>query len=154
MMPPGRFVSGVTQTSLGKVRAIGVCIPWFGSRTELRRGQERKLKWEDHAQYLDGLTKVLKQGFSEPTIAMGDLNQIVGTGSRAPSELQLALAGAFPARMRFITAHLDFRGRRSIDHIALSSELAATSVSAISNIQGERRLSDHFGVIAHLSRNE
>ena len=29
-MPPGRFVSGVTQTSLGEVTVIGVCIPWFG----------------------------------------------------------------------------------------------------------------------------
>ena len=32
-MPPGRFVSGVTKTSLGTVTVIGVCIPWFGSRT-------------------------------------------------------------------------------------------------------------------------
>ena len=33
-MPPGRFVSGVTQTSVGEVTVIGICIPWFGSRTE------------------------------------------------------------------------------------------------------------------------
>ena len=47
-MPPGRFVAGVTQTSLGKVTVIGVCIPWFGSRTEARRKAERKMRWEDH----------------------------------------------------------------------------------------------------------
>ena len=34
----GRFVSGVTETSVGEVAVIGVCIPWFGSRTEARRG--------------------------------------------------------------------------------------------------------------------
>ena len=36
-MPPGRFVSGVTQTSVGEVTVIGICIPWFGSRTEAKR---------------------------------------------------------------------------------------------------------------------
>ena len=41
-MPPGRFVSGVTSTSLGEVTVIGICIPWFGCRTEARRGPERR----------------------------------------------------------------------------------------------------------------
>ena len=41
-MPPGRYVSGVTQTSLGQVTVIGICIPWHASRTEARRGSERK----------------------------------------------------------------------------------------------------------------
>ena len=27
-MPPGRFVSGVTDTSPGEVTVIGVCVPW------------------------------------------------------------------------------------------------------------------------------
>jgi len=27
-LPPGRFVSGTTQITLGPVRVIGVCIPW------------------------------------------------------------------------------------------------------------------------------
>ena len=27
-LPPGRFVSGVTDTSIGTVSVIGVCIPW------------------------------------------------------------------------------------------------------------------------------
>ena len=40
-MPPGRFVSGVTQTSVGEVTVIGICIPWFGSRTEANRKVER-----------------------------------------------------------------------------------------------------------------
>ena len=41
-MPPGRFVSGVTRTPVGEVTVMGICIPWFGSRTETRRGSERK----------------------------------------------------------------------------------------------------------------
>ena len=46
-MPPGWFVSGVTQTSVGEVAVIGICIPWFGSRTEAGRRLERKAQWED-----------------------------------------------------------------------------------------------------------
>ena len=149
-MPPGRFVSGVTQTSVGKIRVVGLCIPWFGSRTEPRRGQERKLRWEDHAQYLAGLTEVLGQGSSEQLIVMGDFNQIVGPGSRAPLELQSALHEAFQG-MTITTSDLAFQGRRSIDHIALSADLTTESVCAISNIHGERRVSDHFGVVADVA---
>ena len=72
-IPPGRFVSGVTQTSLGKVTVVGVCIPWFGSRTEPRRGQERKVRWEDHEEYLSGLAEVLERGSPERLIVMGGL---------------------------------------------------------------------------------
>ncbi|MYF83408.1 MAG: endonuclease/exonuclease/phosphatase family protein, partial [Acidimicrobiia bacterium] len=39
--PPGRFVSGVTPTPLGDVMIVGVCIPWFGSRTEAWRGDKQ-----------------------------------------------------------------------------------------------------------------
>ena len=73
-MPPGRFVSGVTQTSLGEVTVIGVCIPWFGSRTEARRKLERKMQWEDHEQYLAGLTEVLARASAKRLMAMGDFN--------------------------------------------------------------------------------
>ena len=149
-MPPGRFISGVTQTSLGEVRVVGVCIPWFGSRTEPRRGQERKARWEDHAQYLAGLAEVLRRSPPERLIVMGDFNQIIGPDSRAPSGLQSALREAFQG-MTIATSDLEFQGRRSIDHIALSQDFTVDSVSVISNIHGEKRLSDHFGVAADLS---
>ena len=42
-MPPGRFVSGVTQTSVGEIMVLGICIPWFGSRSEAGRTLERKI---------------------------------------------------------------------------------------------------------------
>ena len=72
-MPPGRFVAGVTRTSLGKVTVIGVCIPWFGSRTEARRKAERKMRWEDHEQYLAGLTEILRRASAKRLIVMGGL---------------------------------------------------------------------------------
>ncbi len=151
-MPPGRFVAGRTRTSLGPVTVVGVCIPWFGARTEARRNQERKMRWEDHEQYLAGLTKLLDGTSINRLIVMGDFNQIAGPGSRAPGKLQAALQKAFPPGMAIVTSALAFQGRRSIDHIALSDDLAVESLDIISNIHGVRELSDHFGVVAGLRR--
>ena len=150
-MPPGRFVSGVTRTSLGPVTVIGVCIPWSGSRAEARRGQEQRRRWADHEEYLDGLATVLGRGAPERRIVMGDFNQVIGSGSRAPVRLRSALCQAFSASMTIATSSVAFRGRKSIDHIALSDDLAVDRTCVISNIDGERRLSDHFGVVADLS---
>jgi len=151
-MPPGRFVSGVTETSLGAVTVIGVCIPWFGSRTEAKRKSKRKMRWEDHEQYIAGLTKVLGDRCASRTIVMGDFNQIVGQGSRSRCEIQLALQNAFSPRMTIATAGLMLEGRGSIDHIALSKDLAVESVDVISNMLDERKLSDHFGVVAQFGQ--
>ena len=150
-LPPGRFVSGVTQMSLGEVTVVGICIPWFGSRTEARRGDTRKRRWEDHGRFLDGLPQVLERLSDERVIVIGDFNQIIGPASRAPAELRRALQEAFPPGMRIVTSDLAFEGRASIDHIALSANLAATSVSPLSNLREGKKLSDHFGVAAHLS---
>ena len=150
-MPPGRFVAGVTQTSLGEVIVIGVCVPWFGSRTEARRGLDRKVQWGDHEQYLAGLTDIVGRRSVEGLIVMGDFNQIIGPGSRAPLELQMALQNAFPSSMRIVTSELVFQGRRNIDHIALSEELTVESLDIISNIHDGMDLSDHFGVVAEVS---
>ena len=151
LMPSGRFVSGVTQTSLGDVTVVGVCIPWFGSRTEARRKLERRKQWEDHEQYLVGLTEILERRFAERVIVMGDFNQIIGPSSRASHELQLLLQGAFSPNMSIATSELAFQGRRSIDHIALSGDFAVESVGVVSNIHNGRKLSDHYGVVAEAS---
>ena len=150
-MPPGRFVSGVTQTSLGEVAVIGICIPWFGSRTEASRKVERKLRWEDHEQYLAGLTEILGRADAKRLIVMGDFNQAMGPGGHAPPQLRSALGKAFSPSMRIVTSDLVFQGRESIDHIALSVDWTVRSLGVISNIHEGRKLSDHFGVAADLS---
>ena len=126
---------------------VGICIPWFGCRTEARRGPERKARWEDHEQYLAGLTEHLGRVVANRLIVMGDFNQIIGQGSRAPVRLRAALRAAFPPGMTIVTSELAFRGRKSIDHFVLSADLAAESVDAVSNEHDGRRLSDHFGVV-------
>ena len=150
-LPPGRFVSGVTHTPLGEVTVLGICIPWFGCRTEAYRASERKARWQDHEAFLDGLVELLARMPAKRLIVMGDFNQIVGQGSRAPRNLQAKLQQAFPPSMAFATADLEFQGRKSIDHMVLSEDLAVESLDAISNIEGEGRLSDHFGVAASVS---
>ena len=150
-LPPGRFVSGITHTSVGEVAVIGICIPWSGSRAEARRGEKRKRRWEDHEEYLAGLTEVLERVDASQLIVMGDFNQRIGEGSRAPRALRQALQEAFSPNLRIVTADLGFQGRKSIDHVALSADWAVDSLAAISNIHGERKLSDHFGVAADVS---
>ena len=150
-LPPGRFVSGVTRISAGEVTVIGVCIPWFGSRTEARRGSKRRMRWEDHEEYLSSLSGVLARTASERLIVMGDFNQRIRQGADTPPNLYEALRSALPPRMTIATSALGLNGRRSIDHIVLSEGLAAESIGVISNLDGGRTLSDHFGVFAHIS---
>ena len=61
-LPPGRFVSGVTQTSVGEVTVIGVCIPYSGSR--VGPPWNRRM-WQDHEEYLAGLAGLLKRAPSD-----------------------------------------------------------------------------------------
>ena len=56
-MPPGRFVAGVTETSIGRVNVVGVCIPWSASR--VRDSEDGREMWQDPREYLAGLTGVL-----------------------------------------------------------------------------------------------
>ena len=151
LMTPGRFVCGVTQTSIGQVAVMGICIPWSGSRTEARRGAERRRRWEDHEQYISALSEVLRQAPSERLIIMGDFNQRIGQYGSTPVKLREALRSVFPPRMPIATAAIGFQGRRTIDHIVLTDDIAVESISTISNVHGERKLSDHFGIAATLS---
>ena len=146
-LTPGRFVAGVTQTTLGQVAVVGICIPWFDSRTR-GKGKER---WEDHGDYLAGLSEILNQMGGQRLIVMGDFNQIIGPGCRAPKRLQLALQEAFAPKLTIVTSGLTYEGRRSIDHVALSADLDTESLGAISNSQEGKKLSDHFGVCARVS---
>ena len=150
-LTPGRFISGITQTSLGDVTVMGICIPWFGSRTQANRGSERKLRWQDHEEYLAALTQLLSHAPTNRLIVMGDFNQVIGEGSRARRDLREPLMNAFPSGMRIITADVAFEGRKSIDHIVVSEDLSVDSLYPISNVHDGKRLSDHFGIAAELS---
>ena len=147
-LPPGRFVSGVTQTDVGEVMVIGVCIPW--SRSRVGPPWNRRM-WQDHEEYLAGLAGLLKRAPRTRLVVVGDFNQRIGQRSATPLRLRAALQSALGPNLLIATAGLGFQGRRTIDHIALSQDLAAESLGVISNVHQDGNLSDHFGVVADLS---
>ena len=150
-MPPGRFISGVTRISVGEeVTVVGLCIPWRESRTVKYGGVCGE--WEDHKVYLEHLAGVLKRAPSKRLVVMGDFNQCIRprrAGSEAYDRATL-LREAIPPHVTLITSDLECRGRRTIDHIGLSDDMETASLDVISDIPGERRLSDRgrFGVVA------
>ena len=100
---------------------------------------------------MDCLSEVLKGMHDRPMIIVGDFNQRIGQGGSAPLKLRSALQSVLPEDMTIATSALGFRGRRCIDHMAVSAELVAESLSVIGNMVGERKLSDHCGTGAVLS---
>ena len=141
-------MSGVTRTGVGEVTVIGVCIPWSRSRVGPR--WNRKM-WQDHEEYLDGLAGLLKRAPRAGLVVVGDFNQRIGQRSPTPLRLRAALQSALGPNLSIATAGLGFQRRRTIDHIALSQDLAAESLGVISNVHQDGNLSDHFGVVADLS---
>ena len=147
-LPPGRFASGITQTGIGAVTVIGVCIPYSRSRVGPR--WNRKI-WQDHEEYLDGMAALLKRAPKTRLIVVGDFNQRIGQRSSTPVRLRIALQSSLGLNLSIVTAGLGFQGRRTIDHIALSRDLAAESLGVVSNVHEDDNLSDHFGVVADLA---
>lgn len=149
--PPGRYVAGTTDTSDGPVTVVGVCIPWSGSRTGRFGGN--MVQWEDHESYLDGLAQLFGTGLQGRVVVVGDYNQSIGGRNSAPVRLREKLRQTFDdAGLSISTAELEFAGRRAIDHMAITRELEAGAPTAISNLrEGDRKLSDHFGVVVDLS---
>ena len=149
-LPPGRFVSGVTQTSVGEVTVIGVCIPYSGSRVGPL--WNRKM-WQDHQEYLAGLAGLLKRASRARLVVVGDFNQRIGQRSSTPLRLRAALQSTLGPNLPTATISLGLQGRRTIDHIALSEDLVAESLGVISNVHQDGDLSDHFAVVAGLRRS-
>ena len=145
---PGRFVAGNTDTPIGPLTVLGICIPWAGSRTARFGGKQRQ--WQDHEEYLDGLKRLLAPVTPSGMVLLGDFNQRLGGKSNVPLRLREKLRQAVPPTMTVATAETEFAERRTIDHIVVSDDLIASGLSTISNMAGERRLSDHFGVVADL----
>lgn len=149
MLVPGRFVAGTTDTPIGPLTVLGICIPWAGSRTSRFGGIQRQ--WQDHEKYLDGLKRLLAPVNPSRVVLVGDFNQRLGGRSNVPLRLREKLRQALSTAMTVTTADTEFAGRRTIDHIVVSDDLMAAAVDTIDNWDGDRRLSDHFGVVADLS---
>ena len=141
-------MSGVTQTVVGDVTVIGICFPYSRSRVDTRWNPKM---WQDHKEYLTGLAELLKRASKSRLVVVGDFNQRSGQRSSTPLRLRAALQSALGPNLSIVTTGLGFQGRRTIDHIALSGDLASESLGVVSNVHEDGNLSDHFGVVRDLS---
>ena len=159
--PPGRFVSGVTQTPWGDdLLIIGVCIPYMGSRT---RSATKRDHGQDHLEYLrtfNGLRKGLLEAHKY-VVLVGDFKQYLGSELKTPfvtepcQEMLSEVLGSFPDIEAIPTRadKLEFNGRPSVDHICLQGLRAREPLKIIDNkLDTGEELSDHFGVAADLEK--
>ena len=145
-LPGGRFIAGATTTPLGKLRVIGVCIPW--SFAHVTTGQRNKKPWDDHLAFITHLKPILASS-PEPTVLLGDFNQTLPR-SRAPIRAEKLLRDAVMSDFKIATENLQNEaGAHCIDHIAHTHTLTTSTMSVVPKISNEGlRLSDHFGVHA------
>lgn len=150
-MPAGRFVSAVTDTPIGPVEVIGVCVPWRDAFH--RTGPRDRRPWQAHAAYLSGLGAVLAREPRLPRIVLGDFNQPVPRANQ-PAWVFAALMEALGSRHALATYGLrDTRNRAAIDHFAHSGDLTAQVVGLLPHAEPDGlALSDHFGVVLEVLR--
>jgi endonuclease/exonuclease/phosphatase family metal-dependent hydrolase len=148
-LPCGRFAAGTTQTDLGPLRFVGVCIPWAGSHVS--SGRRDRQRWEEHLSYLEALAEVLEQQ-EEPYIVLGDFNQAVPRRI-APREVFSSLISNVANKCHLVTTGEIEGCGYAIDHIAVSDGLGAVSVKGLSaKVEHGPALSDHFGLVTEVAR--
>lgn len=144
-----RAIAGVTDTPLGPLRVLGVCIPWHLAGT---RYQEPKRKaWEEHYEFLDQL-EVLLDGGTPFHIIAGDFNQL-RPRSWGPVHAEKRLLEVL--RNYTVVTEGPLRGclrGAGVDHIAVAPQLTAVDAYGWANVIDGRRFSDHEGAGVDLVR--
>lgn len=145
-LPGGRFVRGTTETPIGPLDMIGVCIPWKDAH--VRTGRKDRTPWQDHLTYLQGLQNILLGQKSERTILLGDFNQRLPR-LKQPELVYRALISAIPEGFRIATAgEINGAPAPTIDHLCHSPALECKDLSALPQYdEFGARLSDHYGLI-------
>lgn len=146
-LPPGRTVSGITDTSLGAVRVVGVCIPWKDAHVST--GRRDSARWQEHTNYLEALRRVLGR-FAEPTIVVGDFNQTIPR-SRAPLAAYDLLQNVVQSVLTVATIGLVGDRGAVIDHVAHSADMRCRERRTLPSVWADQTvLSDHSGIVVEL----
>jgi hypothetical protein len=141
--PGGRLVDGLTDTPIGPLRVVGVCVTWRDAH--VLTGRRDRAVWQDHVSFLRALRGHLKESTTR-TVVVGDFNQRLPRGSmpsecasvRAPSAMPVLAVGTAGLR--------DEAGNAAIDHLALTRDLTAGPATVLPAVASDgSRLSDHFG---------
>lgn len=138
-LPPGRFVRGVTESPIGPVDISGLCIPWF--HAHVRSGKKNRKAWQDHAQYLDALPRMIAGG-EYPQLILGDFNQ-THHRRRAPEALHRQLFGNILENLKLLTGG-GKPDERLVDHVAVSPQLKGNIIGRLPKQSADRiHISDH-----------
>lgn len=138
-LPGGRFVAGTTETDLGPLSVVGICIPWRDAH--VHTGRKDTTAWQDHEAWLSAFAHLPWQQASARTVVLGDFNQRVPR-HRQPKRVYRALQDAFSAFCFATAGELARTSERSIDHIAHTPDLT---------LAGEIRLWPKHGAQFNLS---
>jgi len=144
-LPPGRFVSGTTETPLGRLRFVGVCIPWRDAH--VRSGQRNRAPWEDHITYCMNLPEALAHANTPGTVLLGDFNQRIPRKGQ-PEQVYAALVDALGERFRLVTGgEIPGAPGPAIDHVAVMGRLQSLEIRHLSPEDAAGKpMSDHFGL--------
>lgn len=180
-LPGGRLVAGVTETPIGAITVVGVCIPWSGAH--VAGGRRDRVRWQDHLAWLSGFERLSFARSRRRTVVLGDFNQRSPKGGKLHSALQEAFERFRISTAGFLTEapstlvatngvelwKVGLSDAKSvegvaqlIDHIAHSEDLALhqptpklkgiSSVGIFPNEQDGSGLSDHIGVWVDLKK--
>ena len=141
----GRVVTALTETPIGPVRLLAVCIPW--SRAHVSTGRRDASPWSEHLACLDQSEDLINSfKASVPVIVAGDFNQKIPR-ARQP----ILVADRLAEVMTQWTCHTSGTtdDGQLIDHIA--SNLDCVEVRTWPGTRGDIRLSDHSGVVCELA---
>ena len=144
-LPGGRLVAGITQTALGLLTVVGVCIPWRDAH--VRSGRKDRSRWQEHEAWLAGFGGLPYRHAKRRTVVLGDFGQQIPRRSQ-PAGVHAALLNAFDG-FGFATAgDLDGAPGRTVDHIARTPDLAlAGSIGSWPRTdRHDNRLSGRLGV--------
>ncbi len=144
-----RFIAATTDTPIGPLRVLGVCIPWHMAEVQYPIDVKRK-PWELHERYLDVFTQLV-EAIDGPTVIAGDFNQRIPRQQYGRVSAAEALASTFASVDIVTQGIVDGCGKPGIDHIAISSDLATAKVWGWPNEIDGYRMSDHDGAGAELA---
>ncbi len=144
-----RFISAMTQTPIGELRVVGICIPWHMAEVTYPTGEKRK-PWEMHLRYLE-VFEALVASLDGPTVIAGDFNQQIPRIAYGRKDAAAALIRTFVSVDVITAGHIVGTRGPGIDHIAISGQLTAMRVWGWANDVNGNRLSDHDGAVCELS---
>ena len=146
ILPSGRFARATTNVSTEDVEVIGVVIPYHMSN--VTTGTRNRSLWELHKLYLEAMPAITSS-LPPASIVLGDFNQRIPS-TWVPRDLRVKLRAAMSGMEVVTTGVVQPIGKAAIDHVAIGSAFLANEVQSISNLNGVRSISDHFGVCIDL----